>query len=193
MSPVPQHLRSTLPFAAALLLGGAPLAAQTDTLEIPDPPAERLAALEPFFGSYVHTENTYAGVGPWRGTLDVRPALKGWYVEWVINTRYGPIDREARFLVTWDDDLGRYRVWRFDTMPQYPPGHIEGEGQLVGGELVLEWKDSPGPNGQKGAFRDRIRMEGDDLVFVTEVDPEHGEPFQLSHWRTLRISKHSPR
>jgi hypothetical protein len=95
--------------------------------------------------------------------------------------------------VTWDDGLGHYRVWRFDTTPQLPPGHIEGEGRLVGGEFVLEWKDSPGPNGQRGTFRDRIRMEGDELVFVTEVDPEDGETFQLGLWRTLRVSKHSPR
>lgn len=181
--------RSTLFLAALLLVAPAPLAAQLDTLDVPEPPTAQLAALEPFFGSYVHTENTYAGIGPWRGTLDVGPAVKGWYVEWVINARYGPIDRQARFLVTWDDALGRYRAWRFDTNPQDPPGSVEGTGRLEDGELVVEWKGVPGPEGQRGTFRDRFRMEGpDQLVIVTEVDPEGGRTVQLGVWRTLRIS-----
>jgi hypothetical protein len=189
MSLRPSSLRTTLSFAA-LLLGGAPLSAQLDTLHLPPPPAERLAALEPFFGSYVYTENTYAGMGPWRGTLDVGPAVKGWYVEWTINTRYGPIDRQARFLLTWDERLGCYRAWRFETTPQDPPGSVEGTGRLEGGELVIEWRDVPGPEGRKGTFRDRFRMEGpDEQVIVSEVDPEGGRTLQIGVWRSLRISR----
>ena len=193
MSLRPTRLGATAS-AALFLLGAAPVAAQLDTLHVPEPPTARLAALEPFFGRYVHTENTYAGMGPWRGTLDVRPTVKGWYVEWVIDARFGPIDRELRMLVTWDERLSRYRIWRFETTPQDPPGAIEGEGRLDHGELVMEWKNARGPDGQSGTFRNRVRMEGpDQLVIVTEVEPEGGSTFQLGVWRTLRVAGESPR
>lgn len=174
---------------AVLLLFAVPAAAQgPDTTAVPDPPAERLAELARFFGSYKHTDNYWMGAGPFRGTLDVGPAIKGWYVEWVINTHYGPIDRQLRMLTTWDADLGRYRVWRFETDRQAPPGAIEAHGYFEGEEFIMEWKDSPGPRGERGTFRNRIRMSGpDELVIVSEVVPERGDAFRLGTWTNRRI------
>lgn len=175
--------------AVALLWGAAPLAAQgPDTTRIPEPPTEQLAELSRFFGTYRHQDNYWRGAGPFRGTLDVGPAVKGWYVEWVIDTHYGPIDRQLRMLTTWDDELGRYRIWRFETGPQSPPGTLEAEGRFEGDEFVMEWKNARGPDGRRGTFRNRVRMEGpDELVIVSEGIPEGGEPVELGTWRNHRV------
>ena len=172
----------------------APAAAQgPDTTAVPAPPAARLAALAPFFGAYSHSDNYWMGAGPFRGTLEVGPAVKGWYVEWVIDTHYGPIDRQLRMLTTWDDTLGQYRVWRFETLPQSPPGTVEAAGRFEGDEFIMEWKEFRGPRGQRGTFRNRIRMEGpDELVVISEVDPEDGETFQLAEWRNQRVITAGP-
>lgn len=167
----------------------AELAAQgPDTTAIPHPPVAELARLAPFFGAYSHDDNTWMGAGPFRGTLDVRPAVKGWYVEWIINTHYGPIDRQLRMLVTWDESLDRYRIWRFETAPQAAPGAVEAEGRFEGDELIMEWKNSTGPTGRQATFRNRIRLEGpDELIIISEAEPLGGEPIQLGVWRNLRV------
>lgn len=183
-------IRPTTLCTIALLLVARPAVAQTDTTNVPTPPAERLAALEPFFGAYEHTDNEYMGLGPFRGTLDVRPAVKGWYVEWIIDTRHGPIDRQLRMLTTWDERLGRYRVWRFETLPQSPPGTVEAEAHFDGDEFVMEWKNARGPDGQRGTFRNRIRMEGpDELVIISEAEPERGGIVRLGVWRNRRVRR----
>lgn len=173
--------------ASCLLIAG-PATAQTDTTNVPLPPAERLAELESFFGFYAHTDNEWMGIGPFRGTLEVRPAIKGWYVEWIINTRHGPIDRQLRMLTTWDDQLGHYRVWRFETVPQSPPGTIEGEARFDGEEFIMEWKNSRGPDGRRGTFRNRVRMvTPNELVIISEAEPEGGGLVHLSDWRNVRV------
>lgn len=161
---------------------------QTDAENPPEPPVERLAALHPFFGLYAHSDQHYANVGPWAGTLEVGPAVKGWYVEWVINTHHGPIDRQLRMIMTWDEELQRYRVWRFETTPQQPPGTVEGEARFVGDTLVMEWEDVPGPGGGAGTFRNRAFMDGpDELVIISDVLPQgRTERIQLGEWRNER-------
>ncbi len=175
---------------ASLLAASRPAAAQLDTTHVPTRPAAQLDELQPFFGTYVYTDNYYGGMGPWRGTLTVRSAIKGWYVEWTINTRFGPIDRQLTMLTTWDEALGRYRIWRFETLPQDRPGAVEAEGRLEGGVFIMEWKESRGPNGERGTFRNRISMMGpDSIVIISEVQPEHGPTFKLGDWKGVRISR----
>ena len=182
------NLKAAAIGALLVLLPAAAFAQGPDTTAIAAPPAEQLAELAPFFGSYSHDANEWMGVGPFRGTLDVGPAVKGWYVEWVINTHYGPIDRQLRMLVTWDEQLDHYRIWRFETEPQLPPGTVEAEGWIRGDEFVMEWKDSPGPDGEPGLFRNRVRMNGpNELVIVSEAELESGEPVELGVWRNYRI------
>lgn len=162
--------------------------AQTDPENPPQPPVERLARLQPFFGLYTHAGQTWEGVGPFAGTLEVGPAVKGWYVEWVINTHHRAIDRQLRMLLTWDDELERYRVWRFSTVPQQPPGSVEGEVRFVGDTLVMEWADMRGPAGQRGSFRNRVFLEGrDELVIISDALPEGAsEWIRLGVWRNER-------
>lgn len=157
----------------ALSLSLSPAAqAQSDPSNVPEPPTEHLARLEPFLGAYAHTMD-YAGQ-EWAGTLDVRPAVKGWYVEWEINTQSGPIDRQLRLLVTWDREAERYRIWRFETLDPLPPGANEGAGHFEGDEFVMEWAMAA-PDGEPGTFRNRVRMEGaDTLVIVTEGEGASG-------------------
>lgn len=162
--------------------------AQTDPENPPEPPVERLGVLEPFLGLYVHTDQTFGNLGPWAGTLEVRPAVKGWYVEWVINTHHRAIDRQNRMIMTWDEKLGRYRVWRFETTPQLPQGVVEGTARSVGDTLVMEWENVPGPRGGTGIYRNRAFMDGpDELLIITDVLPEGAtEHIRLGEWRNQR-------
>lgn len=162
---------------------------QLDAESPPQPPVEQLAKMRPFFGLYVHSDQSYAGLAPWSGTLEVGPAVKGWYVEWVINTHHAAIDRQLRMLMTWDDDLQRYRIWRFETAPQAPRERMEGEAHFIGDTLVMEWKDVPGPRGQPpGTFRNRAFMDGEDeLVIITDVlQRGTSEWIRLGEWRNGR-------
>lgn len=174
--------------AGLLTLGTGAAQAQIDPDGVPAPPARELAAFEPFFGAYEHSGERYAGVGPWEGTLEIGPAIKGWYVEFVIDTRSGPIDRQLRMLITWDATLDRYRVWRFETVPQSPPGTVEAEGWFEGDVFVMQWRDVRGPDGGRGIFRNRMRMDGPDrLVIESDVDPDWGDPIHLGTSRHRRV------
>lgn len=172
----------------AAAVAAAEAHAQTDPENPPEPPTERLAALQPFLGLYVHTDQDWAGVGAFSGTLEVRPAVKGWYVEWIIDTHHRTIDRQLRMIMTWDPELQRYRVWRFETTPQQPPGTVEAEGRFVGDTLVMEWSGVPGPRGGTGTFRNRAFMDGpDELVIISDVLPEGAtEHIRLGEWRNVR-------
>lgn len=178
---------------ASLTMGSvlaAPLVgvAQTDPDNVPSPPAEELGRLEQFFGTFRHTDQYYDGAGPFNGTLEVRPAIKGWYVEFVIDTRWGPIDRELRMLVTYDEELERYRVWRFSTVPQSPPGTLEAEAWFEGDDFVMLWRGMRAPDGRRGIFRNRVRMEGpDQLVIYSDAQPDWGDTVRLGEWRSHRV------
>lgn len=78
--------RDIVPLCALILLAGEQEGlAQADTTSFPAPPVEKLGALRPSLGLYVHTDSYWEDTGPWRGTLEVRPPLKGWYVEFVVD------------------------------------------------------------------------------------------------------------
>jgi hypothetical protein len=86
-------------FAGVMLIvlvvcGGQTSSAQIDPRNVPKPATAELAKLKPFFGLYEHTMD-FAGLA-WSGTLEVSPAVKGWYVEWIINTHHRhKIDRQS--------------------------------------------------------------------------------------------------
>lgn len=159
-------LRTVL-FAA--LLFPAIAHAQTDPNDLPEPPTAELRRLAPFLGSYAVTSD-YLGQ-EFSGTLDLRPAVKGWYVEWEINVHSGPIDRQLKMFITWDRGSEQYRVWRFETLPVGPSEQIEGIGRFEGDDFVLEW-NQPTPWGAPGLFRNRLKLEGPDtLVIISEGEP----------------------
>jgi len=171
---------------ALVILAGfwVPLEAQTNRNDIPKPPAEALARLDPFLGEYNQTMD-YAGQD-WAGTIGVRPAVKGWYVEWEINTVSGPIDRQLRLLMTWGRHVEQFRVWRFETLDPLPAGTDEGVARLEADELVMEWS-MPAPDGSPGTFRNRVRMQGSDtLVIVTEGQPDGGEVHRIGVTTAVR-------
>lgn len=184
--------RAVLAVLACLLTGClivGPSRAQLNSAHPPQPPTERLAALAPFFGLYTHRDAEWRGVGRFNGTMQVRPAIKGWYVEWIVDTQSGIIDRERRMFITWDARLERYRVWGFETTPQDPPGSVEGTARFVGDTLVMVWKGVPGPPGRPAAtYRNRMYMAGpDELVTVTDILPEGAsEWILLGEWRNER-------
>ena len=171
-----------------LVLVASEADAQVDAEHPPQPPVERLAALEPFVGFYTHADQRWMDVGPFAGTLEVRPAVKGWYVEWVIDTHHRAIDRQLRMIMTWDENQGHYRVWRFETLPQQPPGTVEARARFVGDTLVMEWEGVPGPRGGAGTFRNRAFMDGpDELVIISDVLPDGTDRWiQLGEWRNER-------
>ena len=146
--------------------------AQSDPDRIPNPPSAGLARLQPFFGSFAVTGHYFGQ--DWAGSLDIRPAIKGWYVEWEYNVHSGPIDRTLRMMLTWDADIGAYRIWRFETSPPAPRERSEGTGRFVGDEFVMEWRE-PAPDGTPGTFRNRTRAFGrDSVVTVSEGIPDNG-------------------
>lgn len=85
-------------------------------------PTAELARLRPFFGHYA-LDSEWRGER-FEGTFRVGPAVRGHYVESVIAIRSDSTDRENRWLMTWDPERARYRVWRFET--QAPGEHMEG-------------------------------------------------------------------
>lgn len=142
--------------------------AQTDPANVPRPPTAELVKLKPFLGLYEQTMQ-FAGLA-FSGTLEVRPAVKGWYIEWVIDTHHEhKIDRQLRMLMTWDRKLGKYRIWRFATVD--PEVGLEGEVRFQGKELLMEWRtvDPRTPDRLPALYRNRIRMDSpDEMVIVTE-------------------------
>lgn len=171
----------------AVAVGVAEARAQTDPENVPEPPVEQLAKLQPFVGLYAHTEQYYDGVGPFNGTLEVGPTVKGWYVEFVINTHHRAIDRQLRMIMTWDDALQHYRVWRFATVPQRAPGTVEGKAHFVADTLVMRW-EGMSPEGVPGTFRNRVFMDGaDELVIISDGLPEGAsEWIRIGEWRSRR-------
>lgn len=159
--------------ALAVMLFAQVAYAQVGPSRIPEPPTDALARFQPFFGTYTVSGNYFGQ--EWRGTLDVRPAVKGWYVEWEINVHSGPIDRQLRMLMTWDMKSEQYRIWRFETLPPEPSDRAEGSGWFEGDEFVMEWV-MPAPDGEPGIFRNRVQMEtADILVMVSEGERASGD------------------
>jgi hypothetical protein len=152
-----------------LLLG------QTDPNNIPKPPIEKLKIFEPYFGNYKHTMN-YAGMD-WSGTMEIKPIIKGWYVDWTILTKSADnkIDREYHMLVTYDTAMNKYRIWRFETMP---PNNNEISLSTDGTDIIIEMKVQ-GPNGRQGIFYNRYsKPTTDEIKVVTELRSTEGKVLQ---------------
>ena len=170
--------------------GGQQQGQAEDSSWVPVPPVEQLARLRPFLGLYQHSGQTWIsdrpGQGPWRGTLHVTPAGKGWFVDWIISTQSGPIDRQLRMIMTWDADAGEYRVWRFGSTPG-DAGHM-GQVHFEGEALVMEWHGAPMQDGSPGIFRNTVTLRGDDvLVIRSEAEKSDGTVVLLGEWINRRL------
>jgi hypothetical protein len=161
---------------------------QSDPRNVPAPPAVELAKFRPYLGMYEQTMD-WRGLA-FSGTIEIKPAVKGWYVEWIISTHHQQsIDRENRLLMTWDRNLKKYRVWRFETLDPLPTESTEGEIRFSGDELIMEWKGSKEPvRGMVVKFyRNRVRFTAkDEFEIVTELEPSEGEHVRMGVTRAKR-------
>ena len=145
--------------------------AQTDPKNVPQPPKAELNRFEPFLGKYAVTPSEYAG-RKWTGTIEIKSAVKGWYIEWTNLVKTEGIDRELRMLMTWDKNANKYRIWRFETVD--PSAQNEGEVRFEGSELIMEWKGTK-PDGSPAIFSNRCAMKSkDELQMITESNRRPG-------------------
>jgi hypothetical protein len=172
--------RSLFLIVLCLLLTASTASAQARSGESASPPTEALAPFAPFLGLY-----TFAGDWegePYWGTLEIKPAVKGWYVEWIINVHAvreedGPLDRQLRMLTTWDRFAEQYRIWRFETNNPVPMGG--GTARFEGDTFIMEWR-TPAPDGTMGTFRNRVLMNGpDEIEIVSEGEKDGGAVEQI--------------
>ena len=119
----------------------------------------------------------YAGMD-WSGTMEIKPIIKGWYVDWTILTKSADnkIDREYHMLVTYDTTVNTYRVWRFETLP---PNKNEISLSTEGADIIVEMKVK-GPKGQPAIFYNRYsKPTNDEIKVVTELRSPDGKVLQL--------------
>ena len=144
---------------------------QTNPANIPKPPTAELAKFKPFLGKY-DVSGDFAKL-PWSGTLELSPAIKGWFVEQTILVKSEGIDREFRMLVTWDAMENRYRAWRFETLPL--DKNIEAEFRFEGPEMVTEWVDD-NADGTKTIARNRYKWISKNKLEITSSAQTGNQP-----------------
>jgi hypothetical protein len=169
-----KKMKQKIPLFAVLCLIILKTFGQTDPNNVPKPPTEQLKIFAPYFGKYKQTMN-YAGI-KWRGTMEVKPIIKGWYVDWTILTKSedNRIDREYHLLVTWDSALNKYCTWRFETLP-----HNNNEITLStdGADIILEMKLPPlEPSGKAEIFYNRYsKPSNNEIKIVSEIHSSDGK------------------
>jgi len=135
--------------------------AQTDPKNVPQPPTAELSKFDPFLGKYqVYGDFTSL---PWAGTLELKRAIKGWYIEQIILVQTEGIDREFRILATWDKNVHKYRLWGFQTLPIMPDNG--GEIRFEGDQMITEWV-SVRPDGSAVTSSNRYRFVSQDELEI---------------------------
>jgi hypothetical protein len=159
------HIPTVIGISCLIAAFTAVCPAQIDPNNVPKPPTAELKKFEPFLGKYNQTMDYAAR--KWSGTLEIKPAIKGWYVERIILTKTEGIDREFHSMFTYDTTLKRYRIWRFETLP---PEKNEGVVRFEGDELIEEYEFAPG-----GIFRNRTTMvNSGELRIISELQDASG-------------------
>ncbi len=163
-------MKQLLFFLIMLLAFSANTKAQTDPNNVPKPPLTELKKFNPYLGMY-NVISEYAGL-KFKGTLEWKPAIKNWYLQWTIQLQdeSKKIDRELRIMMTWDANLQKYRLWRFQTSPHAPPDQLEGEAKFINDELVMIWifKDEKG----ELTFRNRLKMTSPNKLLIISEEEE---------------------
>ena len=168
--------RIFLPVLSLILLGSFSATAQMNPNNVPKPPTAELKKFEPFLGKYTVTSD-YAGL-KFSGTLEMKPVIKGWYIERTILVKNddGRIDREYRSMITFDTSLKSYRIWRFETTQ---PKNNEMSGRFEGNEFIEELEVRK-RDGSKEISRNRITMTNkDEMRIVTEIQDATGKVRQF--------------
>lgn len=131
-------------------------------------PPPQLKRFEPFWGRYSAAVDWPTRNLKWEGSLELAYTIKGWYLESnLIKETAGP-HRQWRLLITFDNNLQKYRVWRFETNP--PLAGLEGVIKFEGdNEWYAEWQNFPQPKG-KATYFSRFRLKNnDELDIITEI------------------------
>ncbi len=144
---------------------------QTDPKNVPQPPAVELKKFDPFLGKF-NVSGEFAKL-QWTGTLELKRAIKGWYIEQTILVKTDGIDREFRTLTTWDKNAKKFRMWRFQTLP--PEKSNEGEIRFDGDEMITEWV-SIRPDGRQVILSNRYRMVSKDQLEILSYAQIGKEP-----------------
>lgn len=155
-----------------ILVGAFSATAQIDPNKVAKPPAAELKKFEPFLGKYTLMSD-YEGL-KFSGTLEIKPVIKGWYIERIILVKNddGRIDREFHSFITFDTSLKSYRVWRFETEQ---PRNNEASGRFEGNEFIEEL-EGKARDGSKEIFRNRYTMPNKNEVrIVTELQDATGK------------------
>jgi hypothetical protein len=134
---------------------------QTDPNNVPQPPTVELKSFDPFLGRF-SVSGEFVKL-QWTGTLELKGAIKGWYIEQTILVKTEGIDREFRTLITWDKNAQKFRMWRFQTLPVEQSN--EGEIRFEGNEMISEWV-SVRPDGSQAILSNRYRMVSKDQVEI---------------------------
>ena len=158
--------RTFLSALSLILLCAFSATAQTDPNNVPKPPTAELKKFEPFLGTYNLTAD-YAKL-KWSGTLEIKPAIKDWYIERTIPIKTEGIDREYRAMITFDASLKSYRVWDFQTLP---PKNNERSGRFEGNEFIEELEIKR-RDGSKSILRSRYTMPNKDEVRIVTEDQD---------------------
>jgi hypothetical protein len=146
--------------------------AQTDPMKniLGQSPPKELKKFEPYLGRYEATvmsrDQKTGELKPfWTGTWEWKMALENWYVEWnLIRQSAGP-HRHFRVMMTWDNQMKKYRFWRFETLN--PNLTNDGVIRFEGDEMIMEWK-APKRDGGDSFFRNHVRVVSGDLYLSTE-------------------------
>lgn len=150
-------LLKTISFAILMLALPIICFPQTDPKNVPRPPTEELKNFDPFLGKF-NVSGEFAKL-QWTGSLELKRAIKGWYIEQTILVNTEGIDREFRTLTTWDRNAHKFRMWRFQTLPIEQSN--EGEIRSEGNEMITEWV-SARPDGSRAILSNRYRMVSKD-------------------------------
>lgn len=163
-------------FLLTLMTLGSKTFAQIDRNNFPRQSLAELKKFNPYLGKYTVTCDWMGAKST--GTFEWKPAIKNWYLESTIQLQdeEKKMDRELRIMTTWDAELQKYRLWRFQTTPHSPPDQLEGEARFVNDELVQEWKFKD----EKGEFifRNRLKMTSPDKLLIISEE-EEGEPKKI--------------
>jgi len=156
---------------------------QTDPKKVPQPPTAELAKFDPFLGKY-QVSGDFANL-QWTGTLELKAAIKGWYIEQVILVKTEGIDREFRILATWDKNARKYRLWGFQTLPIMPDNG--GEIRFGGDEMITEWA-SVRPDGSQVTSSNCYKfVSKDELEIVSFRQVGNGQKEQVGFLKGKRM------
>lgn len=156
---------------------------QTNTNNVPQPPAAELRKFDPFLGKF-SVSGEFANL-PWIGTLELKKVIKGWYIEQIILVKTEGIDREFWILATWDKNVQKYRLWGFQTLPIVPDNG--GEIRFEGDEMITEWV-SVRPDGSQATYSNRYRfVSKDELEILSYRQVGSGPAEKLGFLRGKRM------